>query len=355
MTTSPLLDQFQCCAWDTIRLSRAEIVRVESHVAIDHPGTALVTSCQRLESYGTTPCSCDAPGKWNGPGAVLHLAEVASGLHSIVLGEDQILGQARTGFDSTRGTLRALGDVALASARELRGRTQFNSHAGAMLDRALKFARATAGGRILVLGPGQMGRLIAQRAQDLGFEEVILAGRTLPITQGRVMRPAMLSEIASLGPLDCVAGCLGTAADEIHVEALPSAPLVLDLGTPRNFSGSRPGTVLITLEQLVADEADRPHSMARRHALQVELAEIVERRLGRWFENGDSAIGRIRAESERIRREEVERMLRLHPGMDREAIEAMSHALVNRLMHAPTSRLREEPALEPAALKMFAN
>ncbi len=353
MIRNEALDAFHGCGWDTVQLDRRAIIEVETGIEERHAGGALVASCQRLEAYRAEPCLCDAPGHWYGRDAVVHLAEVAAGLHSIVLGEAQILGQTRAGFDGTRGMIRAMGDVALASARELRGRTQFNSHAGALLDKALKFANADAGGRILVLGPGQMGRLIAQRALDLGFDEVVLAGRTLPVTTGGAMHPALLGEIREAGEFACVVGCLGSSADEIDLGELPGAPLVLDLGTPKNFRGAREGTALIRLEELIADESSRPHSTARRHALQRELAEIVDRRLGRWSETGASAIGRIRTESERIRREEVARMLRLHPEMDPVAIEAMSHALVNRLLHGATEQIREDPGLEPAALKMF--
>ncbi len=352
---SALLDAFHGCGWDTVRLDRRAVTAAEVALLDLHPLRAHVVSCQRLEAYGTSDCGCDADERWQGFEAVQHLAEVAAGLHSVVLGEDQILGQARGGFQAADGANRALGGIALAAARELRARTQFNSHAGALLDKALKLASTEAYGRALILGPGQMGRLVALRAEALGFDEVWLAGRSLPVIEAGHpnMRPALLSDLPGMPRFDCIVGCLGSAAEEIPLDQLPVTPLALDLGTPRNFAGERPGTLLVSLRELVADERSRPHAMARRESLRAELRDIVRRRLDYWLETSESTLGRIRAEAEQARILEVERTLRLHPGMDRRALDAMSRALVNRILQGPSEALRNSPDLAEAADSLF--
>lgn len=350
-----LLNAFHGCGWDTVRLERPAVTAAELSLLAEHPERAHVISCQRLEAYGLSDCDCDAEERWRGFEAVQHLAEVAAGLHSVVLGESQILGQARGGFVSADPANRALGGIALAAARELRARTNFNSHAGALLDKALRLAGVEASGRVLILGPGQMGRLVALRAEALGFDEVWLAGRSMPVIEGghAAMRPALIEQIPAMPRFDCIVGCLGSAADEILLESLPATPLALDLGTPRNFGGSRPGTLLLSLRELVADEHSRPHAMQRRESLRAELRDIVRRRLDYWLETSESTLGRIRADAERARILEVERTLRLHPGMDRKALDAMSRALVNRILQGPSEALRASPDLAEAADNLF--
>jgi glutamyl-tRNA reductase len=339
---------FRGCGWSTVALGRVELGQVQEAMRTAHPGQALVMSCQRVEAYGFGECGCEAPLTWRGREAVDHLAEVAAGLHSAVLGEAQILGQVREGFAEADGGVRRFGDIAIAAAREMRRKTAFNSHAGHLLDRALKVARMPVRGRTLVLGTGQMGRLVAERAMEIGFDEVIVAGRAR-----RAAIPGMfvaLSRVGTVEDVDVVVACLGSGADEIQIESLPAAALYVDLGTPRNFArvtgdgapaSGHGGPRLLGIADLLADEAKRPHAKRRRAALARELRGIVSERLTAAEEDGQSAVGLLRARVEAVRRREVERMRRLHPDVPEAAIEAMTRSLVNQLFHGPTRRLRE--------------
>jgi glutamyl-tRNA reductase len=376
------LSELRACGWNTVALRRDELRRVQERMREAHAGEALVVSCQRVEAYGFGACGCEARLGWHGRAALDHLAEVAAGLHSAVLGEGQILGQVRDGFaDASGGELGRAGALAVAAARELRRKTAFNSHAGHLLDRALKLAGMAPSGRILVLGNGQMGRLVAERAVEIGFVDVIVAGRAArPAMPGR---PVTLGHVRGLEGVDVIVGCLGSGAAEMEVESLPTARLVVDLGTPRNF-GPHPRPLsrlrgrgrtldgasddatqasghggarlqrLITIADLMADESRRPHAKRRRAALRRELSAIVDARLAAEAEDARSLVGSLRARLEAMRKREAARMQRLHPDVPPEAIEAMTRSLVNRLMHAPTERLRRaDPALGREVVALF--
>ena len=151
----------------------------------DHGGDAIVVSCQRLEAYGFGPCDCPAPERLTGHAALERLAAVSAGLESVVLGEDQITGQVRSAFAETKGDLRAASDVAIGAARALRAETQFDSHAGHLLDKALRLSTMPPGGTLLVLGAGAMGRLVAVRGRELGF--TVTMGKTLLNWPSRVL------------------------------------------------------------------------------------------------------------------------------------------------------------------------
>jgi glutamyl-tRNA reductase len=302
-----------------------------------HPDDAVVTSCQRLEAYGFGACTCGAPEQMSGFAALERLSAVAGGLESVVLGEDQVTGQVRAAFADASGRLRAVADVAIAAARALRAETNFDSHAGHLLDKALRLSTMTPPGQLLVLGVGAMGKLVAERAAELGFQVTVAARRepagTLP---GRFVE---LGQVPGLPPLDVIVGCLGSGAGEIAPRVLPASRLLIDLGTPRNFNvPSGPGVIAIS--DMLEDEHQRPHAMARRRALRERLGVILRARLSHAAGDGASPVGALRAEVEAIRRQEVERARRLHPEVDPEVLDRVTRSLVDKVLHRPTARIK---------------
>ncbi|MCY3646596.1 MAG: hypothetical protein OXH07_06455 [Chloroflexi bacterium] len=326
------------CCWEAVALDREGVAAVERLAVETHPEAAIIRTCQRIEAYTLASCDCPAPTHREGLDALRHLTEVAAGLHSAVLGEAQILGQSRRAFDDADGALLGLGRTAVAAARALRAETEFDSHAGHLLDRGLSLSGITPSGRLLVLGTGVMARLVAERGEAIGFDEVLVAGRRPP----RQPMPGAylpLGGIGRTGPVTVVAGCLGSAANVIALEALPPAELVLDLGTPRNFAGAAEARV-VTIADLLSDEAGRPHSVARRGALRERLHTLLDRELASRRETASTPVGALRASVERARRRELARIAERHPEIAPETLDALTRSLVNRILHEPTERLR---------------
>lgn len=354
------ITEFSACCWSTLSLARTEIEAVQSSVAAMHAGAAIVESCQRTEAYSLSLCDCPAPLHFRGADALFHLAEVAAGLHSVVLGEAQILGQARRGFAAAQGELRRRADIAFAAARDLRRETNFNSHAGALLDRGLRVAGRKPGGRLLVLGAGQMGRLVAERGRHLGFAEVVVAARRPHDLGGQfgyvpLDSLTLHSRRAELPGFDVIAGCLGSGADAIGPGGLPPASLLLDLGTPRNFAGVYAGKA-VSLADLMGEEEKRPHAVRRRRALRKAIRGRVESALLDGRHDAASPVGQLRAEVEAIRRRELERMTRLHPEIAPQTLDILTHSLVNQLFHAPSERLKstDDPQFGRRVAALFA-
>ncbi|MCC7366202.1 MAG: hypothetical protein IT303_17730 [Dehalococcoidia bacterium] len=328
------------CCWSTLGLDRESVAALVARVRREHPGGAVIESCQRLEAYSAVPCTGADAQRFEGEAAVAHLAEVAAGLHSVVLGEAQILGQVRAGLAAGPAEVRRATTVAVAAARELRAAVRFDSHAGHLLDRALKVAGMPAAGSVLVLGTGQMGRLVASRAKELGFERVVIAGRRRPDDLPADVTYTTLARVRDLdGVFDVVAGCLGSSAEELATSALPASRLFLDLGTPPNFRRAA-GDGVLGLAELLADERTRPHAMRRRAELTRQLGEMLDARL-RQAEAGRSPVGALRFEVERVRQRELARMRRLHPEVPADVLETMTRSLVNQLFHLPSARLKE--------------
>lgn len=341
MSLTESLADFRCCARRTVSYRATEMAAARAEIEGAHPGDAVVMSCQRLEAYGFGECGCAAPDHLSGPAALHRLAAVAAGLDSVVLGEDQIMGQVRTAFAGVSPRLRAAGDLAIGAARALRSETDFGSHAGHLLDRAVRLSAVEPGaGVLLVLGAGAMGRLIASRGQELGFD-VVVAGRKQP-AGSFPWRFVELGAAIELRRVDVLCGCLGSGAGEIALRVLPQARLVVDLGTPRNFVEPE-GPGLVTIADLLASEESRPHSIARRADLRRRLDALLDERLAHAATDSRSAIGRLRLEVETIRRRELARIQRLHPELTPEVLDTITRSLLDQVFHAPTARLREAP------------
>ncbi len=335
-------DDLTACLWKTASLPREEFSAVRESVDLHSGDAVIVESCQRLEVYAFEDCQCGAPLRLHGRDALVHMAAVAAGLHSAVLGEEQVMGQVRTSLVDSPPPLREAGDIAIAAARELRQSTRVNTDSGHLLDRGLAMANVDAGDSMLILGTGHMARLIARRGQYLGFERIVIAGRTKPVAawfEDGQFDFAPLDSLPEMPAFDVVVGCLGSNAPVLDVRAglPPIRSLILDLGTPANFCGAAAAPLLDIAKLL---EAGQHHTNRRRTRLLEELGAIIDRRLAMAASTRTSPVGAFRASIERIRQREAQRIRHLHPEIAPETVEAITRALVNQIFHLPSERLR---------------
>ncbi len=353
------LNRFRVCAWPVASASQAELDMIFAAARSHGTGAAVISSCQRMEVFHDEDCRCGAPAGWSGFEALVRLAEVAAGLHSLVLGEAQILGQVRAGLGAASPSVAERGGIAVAAARAFRAETEFNAHTGHLLDRALSLSGVTPRGRVAVVGAGAVGGLVAERTHGLGFEDVTVVARRRPENSWfdpERMRYVPFDQLAEVGPVDVLVTCLGSTARPLEPHELPRVEeLVVDLGTPKNVAGGVEAPVL-TIADMLADENTRPHSDSRRAALRARLRDLLEKRLEMVASDSRSQLGRLRLEVERIRQDEAVRIARLHPELSPEAVEAITRSLVNQIFHRPTERLRliEDPSLGARLVDLFA-
>lgn len=288
------------------------------------------------------------------------MAEVAAGLHSLVLGEEQILGQVRSSMAEAGATVREFGGIAIAAARSLRQANQFDAHTGHLLDRALTQAGVQPAGRLLIVGAGSVGRLVTLRGVELGFTQITMAARRVPegawFDPDR-MRFLPLARLRDAGESDVIVTCLGSAASELQGERdlPPAARLIIDLGTPRNITGATSVPVL-TVATMLAEAAGHRHRDVRRARLRVQLSDILDRRLEMAASDSASPIGMMRAEIERVRQAELARVRHKHPELAEATIDAITRSLVNQIFHRPSARLKQidDPALAAGFAALFA-
>ncbi|MGH7318746.1 MAG: glutamyl-tRNA reductase [Candidatus Rokuibacteriota bacterium] len=306
--------------------------------------------------------------------ALAHMARVASSLDSMVVGEPQILGQVKAAYAmaATQGSAGAALAVAVGQAlrvaKRVRTETDIGRGAVSVSYAAVELARKIFGdlrGRAVVLvGAGEMGALAARHLADLGVSRLVIASRTLEhaeavarTTGGKAVPFAEFSRHAALADiLICAAtapGLVVTRADvEGWVRERPRPLFVIDLGVPRNVERAvtRVTDVYLydidDLEGVVeANRRARAREMERAQALIDDAVARVGREMA--ARTAAPTIRSLREKLDEIRRAEVERAAARLPSATpeaRAALEAMSVALVNKILHGPVEQLKAAQA-----------
>lgn len=303
--------------------------------------------------------------------AVRHLLHVAAGLDSLVLGEPQILGQVRHALDVARSVgaagpiLNRVFQSAIHAGKRARAETSIShnpasvaSLAAALCERAHPNLKAA---QVVVLGAGEMAELAVEAVRKRGVQKILVVNRTAERAHALAQRwsaeTASFDALqAALGRADILISSTGAAQTLIRrdmvVEAMasrPHRPLVfIDIAVPRDVEPEVAEVPEVRLFDIDHLNAHLEQSLAKRSGevpkveliLTEEQAEIME-----YLAAVDMLplIVDLRRQAEAIRQNELERSLRRMPELteaQRERIDAMSQALVKKLLEAPTRQLR---------------
>jgi glutamyl-tRNA reductase len=303
--------------------------------------------------------------------AVAHLFGVAAGVDSMIVGEAEILGQVRESWlaaerEGTSGAvLSRVFRHAIAVGKRSRTETAIGRNPASVSSAAVAVAAQQLGSlqgrRVLVLGAGEMGEGLAVALAGAGVGEIVVANRTQEPAEalaGRVSgRAVALDEVPrELDRADVLLA--STAADATllersEVEAVMQrrdsrALLVVDVAVPRDVDagvGQIFGVTLLDIDDL---KAFAEQSLEQRRQEVGKVREIIAAELDR-FRIEHSArevaplVSALHAQAESIRTGELERYRSRLEGLDpagREAVEALTRGIVNKLLHEPTTRVK---------------
>jgi glutamyl-tRNA reductase len=376
---------------ERVALSHAEIeALLQRLVAMPEVEEAfLVSTCNRTEAYllprepevayraamdlvfGKAP-EVERDGRFwvrRGDDAARHLLAVAAGLESMVLGEPEILGQVRRAAEladrlGSSGTfVRRLLRSAVGTGARARNETGIGAGAVSLGYAAVELARHIFVGldsrSCLLLGGGEMATMVARALSEKGVSDLRFAlrsdrnrDRLREEFPGATFVP-FPERYASLAGCDLLVSATG--ADEPVVEPgevkqvmrrRRSRPLlVVDLGVPRNVAPAvgELGNVFVhdldSLQHLVE------RNLAQRRE-QVPLVEdIVADELARfdaWRRGLDAEplIAELQRRAERIRADEVARARDSFPAEAHDELDRLTRALVRKILHHPSTRLR---------------
>ena len=308
--------------------------------------------------------------------AVRHLFRVAASLDSMVIGEPQILGQLKNYYDTaqragTVGTvLHRLFHRSFSVAKRVRSETGIGSGAVSVSSVAVELAKRIFDRfddkTVMLVGAGNMGDLMARQLQSVGVKTLMVTNRTferaLAIAERIQGNPIRFEDFARyLAMCDLVIGCAGapdilidaSMVEKVLRERKYKAMFFLDIGDRRNFD-----PLINDLDNVYLYNIDDLKSVAEENlqerANEAEKAEEIVREevqsFVRWLASLEQVptITALRQRFEEIRQREIEKSL----GGDlkglseeqRAAVEEMTTAMVNKMLHGPISQLKKNSA-----------
>lgn len=310
-------------------------------------------------------------------GALRHLFHLASGIDSMIVGEDQIIGQLKKALaggheaGSASPLLEHCVTKAIHVGIEVRKRTLINRGAVSIGSAAVQLAEAEIGsleGRhILVVGSGEMGLLVAQALAEKRLTAMYVANRTFGRAVilaekigGKAVRLPDLYHYITLS--DVVISCTSAPHPIIHrrdlatamrarcwpVEGHPRPLILIDIAQPRDVEEGADlidGVRLFTIDNLrtINDKtmSTRKAEADRAHAFVEEELAIFLRHLNR--RSADEVLGQLHTWAESVRIRERDRALARLGSTDPKAaavIDDLSRVLARKLITDVTFSIR---------------
>lgn len=355
---------------------------------------AILSTCNRTEIYCRTADTIDdSPIEWftdyhgfraaelkpfiyshPDANAVKHMLRVASGLDSMVLGEPQVLGQLKEAYQVAMRTgsigqlLSRLFQHSFMVAKEIRSNTQIGNHPVSIAYASVRLAQQIFGDlarqTALFIGAGETIQLAAKHMHDAGLERMIIANRTLDRSRQLAAEfsafSITLTDVPNhLAEADIVISAtasqlpiLGKGAFETAIKKRKHRPVfIADIAVPRDIEpevGDLDDIYLYTVDDLkdIIDE-----NMKNRQVAAMEAEEIIEVQVSQfmdWIKSLDavSTIRALREHAGSIQQDTLETAIRkLKSGADPEAIiQEVAYNLTNKLIHTPSSQLRQASA-----------
>jgi glutamyl-tRNA reductase len=306
-----------------------------------------------------------------GSDAARHLFAVTAGLDSMIIGEFEIQGQVKRAYELalvegvTGPMLNRLFRAALEAGKRARHETGISETGLSLSSVAVELAQRTLGDlarrQVLVIGAGETAELTARALHARGVETVFVANRhydrAIGLAQrfgGRAVRFDQLP--AALEVADIVVSSTSSPhqiVDRDELELVMTArggrPLLLvDIAVPRDIDPACREVTGVTLndvddlQAIVERNVSGREAEARRaeHVLDAELA-----RFENWLASQEvlPTIAALRERADQI----VEQVLRENSGRweslsdsDRERLRTMAGAIVSRMLHEPTLRMK---------------
>jgi glutamyl-tRNA reductase len=306
-----------------------------------------------------------------GDEALIHLLRLACGLDSMIIGEDQILGQLKSAYllSEKNGAMGSVLSTAVLKSvdagRRARLETRINKGSVSIGSAAVELAEALVGDlkdkAILVVGAGEMGTLVANGLAEKNLKGIYVANRTFEQAQklasslgGVAVRlDDICNYIASADILICATAAPHVIITKRMVEACihNRRLVIIDITNPRNVEESVsqvPGVLLHNIDSLrKVNEAN----LERRKAEVTQVERIIVEELAYMKkaysrQRADHVIGDLYLHADSLRLVELDRAVNRmasHGSLNdvqRSILSEFSRSLTSKILSVPTRRLR---------------
>jgi glutamyl-tRNA reductase len=331
---------------------------------------------QWLSDYHSLPTQELQPYLYQHPDyqAVRHMLRVAAGLDSMVLGEPQILGQIKSAYQvateaGTLGTqLDRLFQHTFSVAKQVRTDTTIGQSPVSVAFAAVSLSRqifADLDARTaLLVGAGETIELVARHLRDNGIGRIVVANRTLERARLLTTRfqgyAITLDEIPNhIAEADIVISSTGSPSIILDYELIKRSVrqrrnrpvFMVDIAVPRDIDpkvSKLDDVYLYTVDDLQDIIQDNVRSRQAAALQAEEIVTVQTEQFMAWLRTqaGVANIRSLRIKAESVRDETLERARRqLRQGRDtEEVLNYLAQTLTNKLLHAPSTGLREAAA-----------
>lgn len=308
--------------------------------------------------------------------AVEHLFSVTSGLDSVVMGEQQVLGQVRRAYAAAESnhtvgrTLHELAQRALSVGKRVHTETGIDSAGASVVSVSLEMAEKRIGGlagrSAVVVGAGSMGALAAKHLVRAGVDRIDVVNRSLPRARRLAENISELGVPATAYTLDDISSVLATAdvvvsstgavrpvmslADVHHGLTARDGdrPLVMcDLGMPRDIDlavAGLPGVHVIDMDRIQREPTARAAASDAEAARAIVAAEVANYLAGQRMAEVTPTVTALRQRAADVVEAELLRLDNRLPGLDsthRDEVARTVRRVVDKLLHAPTVRVKQ--------------
>ncbi len=312
--------------------------------------------------------------------AARHAFRVASGLDSMVLGETQILGQMRQAVKvaeqaGTMGiVLHKLFQQTFAVAKEVRTATEIGANSVSMAAASVRLAErifpSISEQNVLFIGAGEMIQLCAAHFGARHPKHIMVANRT--VERARLLAERYQGSAIGLQDLpdhlaryDIVVTStasqlpiLGKGMVERALKARRHRPMfMVDLAVPRDIEmevGELADVFLYSVDDLASIVKQGMENRLSQVGQAEAIIDVSVQQFAHWLDTRElvPTIRSLRDQAERMRRNEVERALKMLAKGDNPelVLEAFSHSLTNKFLHQPTHALNHADDNERQAL-----
>lgn len=305
--------------------------------------------------------------------SVKHILRVASGLESMIIGEDQIQSQVKEAFEHAEkeGTVGPMLSIvfrkAISTGKKVRSETRVNKGCVSVGSAAVELAEeklgTLAGKNILVVGAGEMATLIAKHLVGKEPKAIFVSNRTYAravelawVLHGKAVRFDNFIEFISQADVVLVA----TSATHMiltkdHMEKAMkgrkgnSKIMVIDVSFPRNVEPQVSGVPGVELFDIDGLRGKAEENLLRRRA-EIRNAEAIIASelssLGKRIKEmkADEILSRLYGKYSEIREREVQKALnRLASGSEpaEEVLRDLAQAMLKRFLADPTKVLKD--------------
>ena len=303
-----------------------------------------------------------------GQSAVMHLLRMTSGLESMIVGEDQILGQvkdAKNKASKNRHCGRSLDAIftkAIHVGQVVRNKTNINkgsvSIGSAAIDLAEKHMGSLDDKSVLVIGAGKMGKLVAKALAEKDLNAIFVANRTyyvaVQLAEDLGGEAILFNELEKyLATADLVISATSAPHPIINKERLLGIDMdyenvmMVDIANPRDISDDVDdlGVKLFNIDDLreIADENTKLRIREFGEAENIINDEFILLKESFKIMEVDDILGNLRASMEDIRERETQKASVKLSDIDGSAkvLDKLTNSIVNKIFYDISKNLKK--------------